>query len=251
MKKILLLLALAILFTLLISCTDKTEYNSQINDSNTSSELLSNNEKEIEDVLQQSKKEYNGKVSDELKNQLESISDEDYISITVNLKTPNHGSSYDVSEGYIKTQATNRTVIFERNLKILNENEDVPLTFKDLTGKQFMEASQITDDIYSEQEFESMIESYNSVEEIYEMYESTKNMHLYRQNVKEINQARNKEFSNMLDTEQCKNIYDESLLTNVTLECKKSYILEIQEISIVTSIRYNDPNKIFVPDTIE
>lgn len=259
MKKILLFLVITILSLFAISCSNQSAYDTQIKDSNTSSEIILDDDKKAEEnivdskskeMIEVTKREYNEKINEELKSRLETISDNEYISITVYLQSPKH-NPYNVSDNYIKQLADNRAFVFERNLRILNENKVNPLTFKNLTGEQFKQLSQITDDIYSNSEMDNMIQSIDSVEEIYVMYEYTKSMHNYRQRVKNANQARNKEFYDMLDTEKCKDINMSSLLSLVQLECKKSYILEIQEISIVSNISYNNPNIFLEPDLIE
>ncbi len=252
MKKKLLLLTITILSLFVISCSNQAAYDTQIKDSDTSPDLSfeSNDIKETEfKENTEAKKEYNDKVSEELKEQLEAISEDEFISISVYLVSPKQ-SSFDVSEDYINRLAKNRAAIFERNLKLFNEENATQLTFKDLTGKQFKELSQIDDDIYTDEEMDSIITGFNTVEEFYSLYEHTKSLHYYRQRVKEANQARNDELCQTLDMEQCKDIYKSPLLCIVYMSCTKSYILELQEISIVSDISYNDPNAFFAPDII-
>ncbi|MBQ4509412.1 MAG: hypothetical protein II984_01700 [Clostridia bacterium] len=250
MKK-LLLLTITILSLFVISCANQAAYDTQIKDSDTSPDLTSESDTVKEAEIQEApaSKEYNEKVSEELKEQLEAISDGEYISVSVYLVSPKH-SQYDVSEDYINRLVRNREAVFERNLRLFNEENKSQLTFKELTGKQFKELSQIDDDIYTDEEIDGMIISSNTVEEIYSMYERTKSLHLYRQKVKEANQARNDELCQMLDMEKCKNIYKNPLLSIVNMSCTKSYIFELQEISIISQISYNDPNEYFAPDTI-
>ena len=251
MKK-LLLLTITILSLFVISCSNQTAYDTQIKESDTSPDLLLQSDALKETEYKESseaKKEYNHKVSDELKEQLEAISDDEYISISVYLASPKH-SPFDVSEAQINRLAQNRAVAFERNLKLFNEENKAQLTFKDLTGKQFKELSQISDDIYTDEEMDSIITGFNTVEEFYSLYEHTKSLHLYRQRVKEANQTRNDELCQTLDMEQCKDIYKSPLLCIVYMSCTKSYVIELQENSIFSEISYNDPNEILSPDII-
>ena len=259
MKKIF-LLVITILSLFAISCFDSSTLDSQIkqNDSSFIKEITDDNEacssqsKEDkisnndtgEETIEPTENKYNQKVSEKLILILDTMSDEEYVCVYVDLQSPQH-SPYNASENHINQLVNNRVVIFERNLRILNEGEIEHLTFKELTVEQFKQASQIIDDIYNDTEIENMIKNCHTITEIFEIYERTKSMHNYRQKVKLQNQSRNQEFYEMLDKEQCCDISMSTLLTNVTLKCKKTYIFELQEIAIVSEIYYNEPDEIF------
>ena len=196
---------------------------------------------------------YNSKVGAEVQKMLEEMDESEYISLTVHLKTkplPTLGDGY--SEGQIASKLSN----FVRNFNLYKQ-EHGEMELCDLSVDTFRELSGLTDkDLVNDWTLASIlennrlegIESVRYIIEIYGIYEDTR---AYRTQVKNNNTARNEEFCALLDMEQCRSIDKNPLIAVVTLECKRDYVLELQEISIVSSINYYDPSADEIMDVIE
>ena len=72
---------------------------------------------------------------------------------------------------------------------------------------------------------------------LYGIYEDQRE---YRQSVKNANMSRNEEFCALLDMTKCRNVYKDSLICMITVECERDYVLVLQEMKLVESIYWNN-----------
>lgn len=222
---------------------------------NTNTNDEQNNASEPQEQIDNAVQEpiYNSKVGAEVQKMLKEMDESEYISLTIHLKTkalPTLGDGY--SEGQIASKLSN----FVRNFNLYKQ-EHGEMELCDLSVDTFRELSGLTDEdlvndwtialILENNRLEG-IESVRYIIEIYGIYEDTR---AYRTQVKNNNTARNEEFCALLDMEQCRNVYKNPLIAVVALECKRDYVLELQEISIVSSINYYDPSADEIFDVIE
>ena len=232
-----------------------TENSESTEPENTNTNDEQNNATEPQEQIDNAVQEliYNSKVGAEVQKMLREMDESEYISLTIHLKTkalPTLGDGY--SEGQIASKLSN----FVRNFNLYKQ-EHGEMELCDLSVDTFRELSGLTDeDLVNDWTLASILEnnrlegvgSVRYIIEIYGIYEDTR---AYRTQVKNNNTARNEEFCALLDMEQCRSIDKNPLIAVVTLECKRDYVLELQKISIVSSIKYHDASADEIMDVIE
>lgn len=184
---------------------------------------------------------YNKKVTNATKEKLHSMSEGEYIPLTVWLYSPPHTavqgngiSDYELSSRVNKFNALLSAYKSEHGEM---ETTEVPIDkLREFTGNT-------DENIMTDTELISCLESVGGVRYTIKIYEIYKDTHEYRQSIKNDNIARNEEFCALLDMTKCRNIYKNSLLCVITLECERDYVLALQEMSLVNSISWNNPSE--------
>lgn len=233
--------------------TELPESSAELDNTNTSDEQkdVIEPQEQIDNAVQEPI--YNDKVAAEVQKMLGEMDESEYISLTIHLKAkalPTLGDGY--TEGQISSKLSKFVINFN-----LYKQEYGEMELCDLSVDAFRELSGLTDkDLVDDWTIASILEnnrlegvgSVRYIIQIYGIYEDTR---AYRTQVKNNNTARNEEFCALLDMEQCRNIYKDPLIALVTLECKRDYVLELQEISIVSGINYHDTSGDEMIDVIE
>ena len=196
------------------------------------------------------------KLTDDLKAHLQTISDDEYVPIYIWLNDYGDDMLYTVlskrlgttitaqnEEAYISSKISSKTAQFKENLAkmksdtvstyALNSSGEIDITT--LSASTFRAQGDISE-IMTDNEIEACLESGMSAEKIVELSERNQFLHDYRQSRKAISSATNQSFYEQLDLTKCRNVYVDSLLTHVTMECKKSYIYNLLDLARVYEI---------------
>ena len=191
------------------------------------------------------------KLTDELKEVMSNTPDDEYISIYIWLKVYSDESVYyllsrelgenitkETEDDYINSQVGLKVEKVMESEKIATEQKSQALE-KELTNKQkaqkLIETANISD-VMLESEIERCIETGMSNEEIVNIAERTEYLSKWREKRELLNSSINSVFEAKIDEQNCKNIYIDSKLSYITMECKKSYINTISRCEEVDEI---------------
>lgn len=189
---------------------------------------------------------YNNKVANPAKEKLHSMSEGEYISLSIFLSSPPHTAVQ--GSGYTSYQIASIKNQFYANFSAYKrEHGEIALT--DLPADVFRELSGLNDEqILNDYEIESCLESVGGLDYTIKLYGIYKDQREYRQSIKNANMARNEEFCALLDMTRCRNVYKDSLLCVISLECERDYVLTLQEMELVRSIYWSNPDDEVVLD---
>ena len=183
---------------------------------------------------------YNNKVTSATKEKLHTMAQNERLVISVWLKAPAHtavqGNGYTDGEiGLIKKE------FYEKFSAYKQEHGDIALT--DLPADVFRELSGLVDEqILNDHEIEGCLESVGGLDYTIKLYGIYKDQREYRQAIKRANEERREEFCALLDMERCTSLQKNSLLSIVSFECDRDYVLILQENSLVSGIQWSNPD---------
>ncbi len=198
------------------------------------------------------------KLTDELKAYLETVDDDEYVPIYIWLNEQSEDMVYLVlsdnlgmsvtkssEESYITTRTTAKAELLSKGLENLAKTPEYSLQARatgtidivNLTPDVFRAQANIPE-IMTNDEIKNCIESGMTSDEIINLSERTQFLSEYRTARKSLNNATNEQFYKLLDLDKCKNVYLDSLLAYVRMDCKKSYIDNLSSMSAVKEIDY-------------
>ena len=198
------------------------------------------------------------KLTDELKAHLETVENDEYVPIYIWLNEQDEEMVYAVlsktlgmtvtknsEEAYIERKASAKAELLSKGLENLAKTPEYSLQARatgtidivNLTPDVFRAQANIPE-IMTNDEIKNCIESGMTSDEIINLSERTQFLSDFRMARKSLNNATNEQFYKLLDLDKCKNVYLDSLLAYVRMDCKKSYVYEIARKSQVGSIGY-------------
>ena len=196
------------------------------------------------------------KITPDLQAHLDTIDDDEYVPVYVWLNDYGEDMLYEVlskrvgktvtadtEEAYIKEKIDIKEKLLSKGLENLAKTNEYKLQsmsqgvmdIRNLTGNTFKAQANLSS-IMTDEEIDTCIESNMTSTEIIELSERNQFLSDYRQSRKTVNTAVNNTFYNSLDLDECRNIYLDPLLCRVTMECKKSYVDNIENLSIVSQV---------------
>ena len=148
-------------------------------------------------------------------------------------------------ESYITTRTTAKVELLSKGLENLAKMPEYSLQARatgkvdiaNLTAETFKTQANIPE-IMTNEEIKNCLESGMTSDEIINLSERTQFLSEYRTARKSLNNATNEQFYKLLDLDKCKNVYLDSLLAYVRMDCKKSYIDSIEKWTIIDIIGY-------------
>ncbi len=196
------------------------------------------------------------KLTDELKAHLATVEDDEYVPIYIWLNEQDEEMVYavlskalgmivtkDSEEAYIERKASAKAELLSKGLENLAKTPEYSLQARatgtidivNLTPDAFRAQANIPE-IMTNDEIKNCIESGMTSDEIINLSERTQFLSDFRMARKSLNNATNEKFYKLLDLDKCKNVYLDSLLAYVRMDCKKSYIDNLENISIVKEL---------------
>ncbi len=200
------------------------------------------------------------KLTDELKSYLETVDDDEYVPIYIWLNEQSEDMVYLVlsdnlgmsitkssEESYITTRTTAKAELLSKGLENLAKMPEYSLQARatgkvdiaNLTAETFKTQANIPE-IMTNEEIKNCLESGMTSDEIINLSERTQFLSEYRTARKSLNNATNEQFYKLLDLDKCKNVYLDPLLAYVRMDCKKSYIDNLQQLLIVSEIGHHE-----------
>ena len=194
------------------------------------------------------------KLTDNLKAYLDTVDNDEYVPIYIWLKDYDESLFYAVlseklgvsiteqtEEAYISSKVNEKKATFEKSLTVMkNESSARGMTeidVKTLSPELFRAKAKISS-IMTDTEIQNCLNSGMTADEIINLSERNEYLSNYRSARKEVNNTVTANFQQKLDLSKCRNVSIDLLLTQVTLECKKSYIYTIASSSSVEEIGY-------------
>lgn len=196
------------------------------------------------------------KITPDLQAHLDTIDDDEYVPVYVWLNDYGEDMLYEVlskrvgktvtadtEEAYIQDKIEVKEKLLSKGLENLAKTNEYKLQsmsqgvmdIRNLTGNTFKAQANLSS-IMTDEEIDTCIESNMTSTEIIELSERNQFLSDYRQARKTVNTAVNTTFYNSLDLDECRNVYLDPLLCRVTMECKKSYVDDIEALSIVSQV---------------
>ena len=196
------------------------------------------------------------KLTSDLQAHLDTVDDDEYVPVYVWLNDYGEDMLYEVlsqrlgktviadtEESYIQDKIAVKEKLLSKGLENLAKTNEYKLQsmsqgkidIRNLTGNEFKLQASLSG-IMTDEEIDTCIESNMTSSEIIELSERNQFLSDYRQSRKTVNTAVNTTFYNSLDLDKCRNIYLDPLLCRVTMECKKSYVDDIEALSIVNQV---------------
>lgn len=188
------------------------------------------------------------KISEELKEVMNNTADDEYIPIVVWLNDygddivyTNLSNEYGITLNaynetiYIQNRINEAIDLLEEKYQINNDLKNDIVSLKELFDINELKENNISNYI-TEYEKDMLTTSDVSIEKIITISEENRYINEWRQTRKEINEYINALFISKLDKSNCKNIEANTLLTCVSLECKKAYIYSIASTIEVTKV---------------
>ena len=196
------------------------------------------------------------KITSDLQAHLDTVDDDEYVPVYVWLNDYGEDMLYEVlsqrlgktvtadtEESYIQDKIEVKEKLLSKGLENLAKTNEYKLQsmsqgkidIRNLTGNTFKAQANLSG-IMTDEEIDTCIESNMTSSEIIELSERNQFLSDYRQSRKTVNTAVNTTFYNSLDLDKCRNIYLDPLLCRVTMECKKSYVDDIEGLSIVNQM---------------
>ena len=198
------------------------------------------------------------KLTDGLKSYLETVENDEYVPIYIWLNEQDEEMVYAVlsktlgmtvtknsEEAYIERKASAKAELLSKGLENLAKTPEYSLQARatgtidivNLTPDVFKAQANIPE-IMTNDEIKNCIESGMTSDEIINLSERTQFLSDFRMARKSLNNATNEQFYKLLDLDKCKNVYLDPLLARVTLECKKSYIDDLENMADINEIGY-------------
>lgn len=204
---------------------------------------------------------FESKLSEELRDYLETISDDEYVPIYVWLKNYEENMFYTLlskrlganitaqtEDSYVESKVLAKQKAFEKRLYALTDssNDLQMISVKEMDIKslspQFFRTQANISEIMTDTEIQNCINSGMSADEIINISERNQYLSDYRTTRKALNVSVNESFYNLLNLNDCKNIILDPLLTTVRMDCKKSYVYEIAKMATVDTINFENEN---------
>ena len=210
------------------------------------------------------------KITSDLQAHLDTVDDDEYVPVYVWLNDYGEDMLYEVlsqrlgktvtadtEEAYIQEKIEVKEKLLSKGLENLAKTNEYKLQsmsqgvmdIRNLTGDTFKAQANLSS-IMTDEEIDTCIESDMTSSEIIELSERNQFLSDYRQSRKAVNTAVNTTFYNSLDLDKCRNVYLDPLLCRVTMECKKSYVDDIENLSIVNQVGIHEEVE-FVEEEIE
>lgn len=198
------------------------------------------------------------KLTDGLKSYLETVENDEYVPIYVWLNEQSEDMVYLVlsdnlgmsvtessEESYITSRITAKAELLSKGLENLAKTPEYSLQARatgtidivNLTPDVFRAQANIPE-IMTNDEIKNCIESGMTSDEIINLSERTQFLSDFRMARKSLNNATNEQFYKLLNLDKCKNVYLDSLLAYVRMDCKKSYVDNLSSMSAVKEIDY-------------
>lgn len=196
------------------------------------------------------------KITSDLQAHLDTVDDDEYVPVYVWLNDYGEDMLYEVlsqrlgktvtsdtEEAYIQDKIEVKEKLLSKGLENLAKTNEYKLQsmsqgvmdIRNLTGNTFKAQANLSG-IMTDEEIDTCIESNMTSSEIIELSERNQFLSDYRQSRKTVNTAVNTTFYNALDLDKCRNVYLDPLLCRVTMECKKSYVDDMEGLSIVSQV---------------
>ena len=196
------------------------------------------------------------KLTDELKAHLETVENDEYVPIYIWLNEQDEEMVYAVlsktlgmtvtknsEEAYIERKTSAKAELLSKGLENLAKTPEYSLQARatgtidivNLTPDVFRAQANIPE-IMTNDEIKNCIESGMTSDEIINLSERTQFLSDFRMARKSLNNATNEQFYKLLDLDKCKNVYLDSLLAYVRMDCKKSYVDNLENISTVKEL---------------
>ena len=196
------------------------------------------------------------KITSDLQAHLDTVDDDEYVPVYVWLNDYGEDMLYEVlsqrlgktvtsdtEEAYIQDKIEVKEKLLSKGLENLAKTKEYKLQsmsqgvmdIRNLTGNTFKAQANLSG-IMTDEEIDTCIESNMTSSEIIELSERNQFLSDYRQSRKTVNTAVNTTFYNSLNLDKCRNVYLDPLLCRVTMECKKSYVDDIENLSIVSQV---------------
>ena len=196
------------------------------------------------------------KITSDLQAHLDTVDDDEYVPVYVWLNDYGEDMLYEVlsqrlgktvtadtEEAYIQDKIEVKEKLLSKGLENLAKTNEYKLQsmsqgvmdIRNLTGNEFKLQASLSG-IMTDEEINTCIESNMTSTEIIELSERNQFLSDYRQARKTVNTAVNTTFYNSLDLDKCRNVYLDPALTCVSMECKKSYIDNIESMTITKSL---------------
>ncbi len=196
------------------------------------------------------------KITSDLQAHLDTVDDDEYVPVYVWLNDYGEDMLYEVlsqrlgktvtadtEESYIQDKIAVKEKLLSKGLENLAKTSEYKLQsmsqgkidIRNLTGNTFKAQANLSS-IMTDEEIDTCIESNMTSSEIIELSERNQFLSDYRQARKTVNTAVNTTFYNSLDLDECRNVYLDPLLCRVTMECKKSYVDDIEKFSVVSQV---------------
>ena len=196
------------------------------------------------------------KLTDELNAHLETVENDEYVPIYIWLNEQDEEMVYAVlsktlgvtvtknsEEAYIERKASAKAELLSKGLENLAKTPEYSLQARatgtidivNLTPDVFRAQANIPE-IMTNDEIKNCIESGMTSDEIINLSERTQFLSDFRMARKSLNNATNEQFYKLLDLDKCKNVYLDPLLAYVRMDCKKSYVDNLENISTVKEL---------------
>ncbi|MBR2296256.1 MAG: hypothetical protein IKA43_02500 [Clostridia bacterium] len=184
---------------------------------------------------------YNNKIENSAKEKLHTMNEGEYISLSIFLASPPKAATQ--GSGYTDSQiASIKNKFYSNFASYKQEHGDMELT--ELPVDAFRKLSGLVDSqILNDTEIRDCLASVGGLDYTIKLYGIYEDQREYRQSVKNANISRNEEFCALLDMTKCRNVYKDSLICMITVECERDYVLVLQEMKLVESIYWNNPDE--------
>ncbi len=199
------------------------------------------------------------KLTDELKAHLATVEDDEYVPIYIWLNEQDEEMVYAVlsktlgmtvtknsEEAYIERKASAKAELLSKGLENLAKTPEYSLQARatgtidivNLTPDVFRAQANIPE-IMTNDEIKNCIESGMTSDVIINLSERTQFLSDFRMARKSLNNATNEQFYKLLNLDKCKNVYLDPLLAYVRMDCKKSYIDNLENMDVVREIGHH------------
>lgn len=202
------------------------------------------------------------KLTDELKEVMSNTPDDEYIPIYIWLTEIEDSYIYEeISKRFEETinQVNEEQVIasrVEEKVGLYNKIKDIDDTKNESKGKlnfqnnieneiKVFRNNKIVSDIISDDKLTELIQNNVDVEKIITISEYNLYLNEWREARKEANNEIVFMFKNSLDQNRCNNVYENTLLGYITLQCQKSYICSLSLTPVVEKIGLFE-NSVFI-----
>lgn len=199
-----------------------------------------------------------GKINASLSAEIGTYSDDDYIPIYVYLE--NYGDTLVYStlsdrlgvelnsdnEGmYLSSRVAEKQDIVKKKAEKMQTAQMSKSEVNTSASKaSFIKNTGVISGVMTDDEVASMIDNGKTFDDIVEVSERNAYLGEWRNARNDVNRSIAEVFANWLDKTKCRNIEIDPLLAYVTLECKKSYISQIEAMSAVCEIGKDDKSQL-------
>ncbi|MBO5379767.1 MAG: S8/S53 family peptidase [Clostridia bacterium] len=182
------------------------------------------------------------KLTEELKAEMETKKNNEYISIYIWLSDLGDDVVYSNLSNKLGKEINKNNEDFYVQEKVKNKVEKYNEKQKNKKNKkqefdisEFRSEAEISE-ILTDEEIQSCLNDGKTYEQIIELSEQYQYISDYRDSREHINTSVNELFENNINRAKCRNVNIDLLLPYATMECKKSYISKLSTMGIVTEI---------------